>query len=763
MNVSTGNVLEKFAIVVSCIAAPLASGYEVDTHASITENSLTRTILFEEETLRRLSLYPELDATWLRRPDNGVYSGYWANDSVARADLLLQIAVKKEDVGIRSLQHFFDPESNRGLMITDSETGGRLPAGLRSTQWALNLASEWTDIPTYPESIVPSEQFFTVEHAKDYLEESVQETARSIRLRRQSQFLAAIGHVIHHVQDMAQPDHVRNDPHCDIWKCQAADWWYPSDENKYDPSEYESFVREQGYATFNQWNYPIPQFDSYQAFWTTPDDAGMADFTNRFAVSKDTNFRGNIQSPSNHPEFPLPDGGSAALVENVHSLNLMSGVEVSYMSTEVRAGYSDDYLGTGASNDHVTATHSLFALDIKAVELLGIDVSFIGNAGFSINRNTFISAASQLLPRAEAYSAGLINYMLRGRLGVQLPDRGYYALTDFQPETGFTSLLFKLRNETPDVEPHGRSPIPQDAGEGEITAVVSYRPNPCFEDDLSGELHVESPDLTPSGCTWETWQSATDEVRVSSIPVSVSGISREWQEYSFNFSGSPIPFSARDVEVYFVFRGDLGSEEDAIIVERKNISEPTYVGTLNSSDFFWTGEEWTDGFAFRDNGNALDDLGAAQYHDMAYDLDSNDPYATGPDRLDAGHFQRVVMLVDPESSYSFRLQKIPEFAWPFEETYSIQPLLNETREVRSRRSLPWIGGTLLGPARYSNQWCDDEGCTRSGLTRWRGTSQWTIFRQLYVDDIYEPLPDQQDWDELPDISETARQPVTINE
>lgn len=747
---------------ISLITASSVYAYEVETHTRITREAIQRSVLADPLALTRIGLYPELESTWLLRPNNGVYQGESYHPLIEASALYqLEYSVRKEDSGTRVLQHFFDPQNDRGQIVRNAATGESVVAGLRSWQWALRFMQNWEDAPSNP-LLVVDEQHFTAEHAKDYFEQAVLADDRLLRQRRYGQFLSSLGHVIHHVQDMAQPDHVRNDPHCNAYIiCNLVDPLAP--EDIFDPSEYEVIIKDEGYERFNQWNYQIPQFDSYKAFWTTPDDAGMADFTNRFAVSKDTNFQGSIQAPSNHPEFPFPDGRSAVLIEEVDSLELMNGVEVSYTHTEVRASYSDEYLGTGASNEHLTATHSLFALDIETAELLGIDVSLIGDAGFSINRNTFISAASQLLPRAEAYSAGLINYMLRGRLGVRLPERGYYALTDFEPETGFTSLRFRLRNETPDVEPHNRTPIPQDARAGEIVAVVSYRPNPCFEDDLSGELHVGEPDLIPSGCSWETWNNATDEVRLQSSPIAVSGISRTWEEYTFDFSASPIPFSARDVEVFFVFRGDLGSEEDAIIVERKNISEPTYFTTLNSSDFFWNGEEWEDGFEYRDNDSVIDDMIAAQYHDMSYDYDLDDPHATGPDRLDAGHFQRQVALVDPESTYPLRLEKVPEFNWPASATYGLTPLLNETREIKLRREFDWHGFTISGPERYLNRWCDDEGCTVSGLSIDRGTSQWSILRQYYVNNFNDPQPTAEDWDELPDIFESSRQPVTVHE
>jgi hypothetical protein len=46
----------------------------------------------------------------------------------------------------------------------------------------------------------------------------------------------SIGHVIHHLQDMAQPQHVRNDVHCDRGICKTL---FP---HVYAPSQYEKYT-----------------------------------------------------------------------------------------------------------------------------------------------------------------------------------------------------------------------------------------------------------------------------------------------------------------------------------------------------------------------------------------------------------------------------------------------------------------------------------------------------------------------------------------
>src|SRR5690606_1651049 len=104
-----------------------------------------------------------------------------------------------------------------------------------------------------------------------------------------------------------------------------------------------------------------------------------------------------------------------------------------------------------------------------------------------------------------------------------------------------------------------------------------------------------------------------------------------------------------------------------------------------------------------------------------------------------------------------------EFRPASNSTYSMNPLRNETREVKQQRIISWFGFDLAGPARFSNQWCDEAGCTVSGLKRFRGISNWNSLRQFNLKGFGYPLPTDEEWKELPSESESARQPVTIND
>ena len=106
-----------------------------------------------------------------------------------------------------------------------------------------------------------------------------------------------LGHVMHHLQDMAQPQHVRGDAHCDApYPCLVPGSLF----GFYSPSIYEKRVQTN-----------LPEFGNYPAVYSAVDTAtfntprkfwhtnppggqasgkGIAEFTNRNFISAGTNF-----------------------------------------------------------------------------------------------------------------------------------------------------------------------------------------------------------------------------------------------------------------------------------------------------------------------------------------------------------------------------------------------------------------------------------------------------------------------------------------
>jgi len=112
-----------------------------------------------------------------------------------------------EDDDRRPLNHFYDPahpdrSGARGRPLTAGVELGR-----KSPDWALEQPAEI------------AEQEFSLKDAGDYLYRAL--TLPSLQERKQyfGRTFETLGHIIHHLQDMAQPQHVRNDAHCDQLVC----------------------------------------------------------------------------------------------------------------------------------------------------------------------------------------------------------------------------------------------------------------------------------------------------------------------------------------------------------------------------------------------------------------------------------------------------------------------------------------------------------------------------------------------------------------
>jgi hypothetical protein len=177
-----------------------------------------------------------------------------------------------------------------------------------------------------------------------------------------------------------------------------------------------------------------------------------------------------------------------------------------------------------------------------------------------LDENVWAETAWHMLPRAVGYARGVLDYFFRGQLEVAPPSRVAYGLAAFQPGNAgaFTRLLLNVRNATPN----------EDAGPGEMTAVVRYR-RPINNANLIDN---------PSAPIAEQLSFAV------SRPVSIT-LTRSFQELAFDFSANPLPINSADLFLTVVFKGRLGLEDGAIVVGGKDLFEPDPIDSLNETDY----------------------------------------------------------------------------------------------------------------------------------------------------------------------------------
>lgn len=294
---------------------------------------------------------------------------------------------------MRFQNHFYNPLDGSGLDFT---TLGVRVTGYPAPNWGLE------DVPAYPE------QLFSIKDAREYLYKGLTATTKAEREKNIALTFRTLGHVVHLIEDMAQPQHTRNDPHGGFL---GKDWGPQILGQK---SRYEAYVEDdKNRNKFTYSGYSVVIFDEYRSYFETTDGKGISQFSNRNFVTHGTNF--TKLEPGNYaPGFPEPELDLNRKTEiDIQQLipgqadiwgNLLTGM-VTFFGNSI----TDNYTKTSFTNDRMT-TYSLFDYDLRKK---GKDPTF------TLNDFNFKSAGDILLRRAVGYSTGLLNYFFRNPLKVK--------------------------------------------------------------------------------------------------------------------------------------------------------------------------------------------------------------------------------------------------------------------------------------------------------------------------------------------------------
>ena len=466
----------------------------------------------------------------------------------------------------------------------------------------------------------------------------------------------SLGGAVHHMQDMAQPQHVRNDQHCDAWICYLL---YIDNESLYESYTAKRATAVNALAASASPMYPGPaEFTQLRHFWFNHSEthSGIAEFTNRHFVSQGTNFTldGDRVNTGTYPEprpGPATDYPVAQLFADAGELPDPAIVALCEES-EPAIGCTMTMYSTTLSQK--TSTLSIFDQDLAP---RGLTVTYASGAMgpgytterlFALNRFNFDDAHITLIPQAIAYSAGLINFFFRGSLQIDPPALGAYAVADHATAQGFDTIKAKIKNTTPNEAMNG----------GTLVAIAKFHRNECYQADLSGEFTTDSAGSLVEPCP--SYRSA-EEYIATSAEQTVTLASGEQQDMTFTFDGY-IPMDATDLYLQVVYRGILGDESDGMAVGTADLAEPTYMTVMNATDVFYL----QDTFYYYDD--IIDNITQSPY--SIIDRDRNGTFKVPPDvdvrggaidyeifldggriatigSLPEGRFARVALLVNP--------------------------------------------------------------------------------------------------------------------
>lgn len=457
---------------------------------------------------------------------------------------------------IRATKHFYDPIFDRQF---EQPTACGLQACMRSTRWGLGVlnpfdAASAEDTQSLPGTgVVGRRNHFTYRDARNnyFLALAGQRTrsgrtfAENRRLNaeerawRWATAIKSVGHVIHLLQDTAQPQHVRNDDHSPPIPARGA-------SNDADAA-YEAFTnyrllrdRDQALAlNLRQFGNPLRQIENeplplesvlpplvvgnyppvvfatpIRFFTTRREDGsdpvlarrGLADFSNRSFFSQGTlpGFRecnppGQNTPPCNPdptPTYVLPPNDitpANAYTVAPRGRLLAVGTQLVQLNEVTRAvsdtavpGYADPF----PSGQVPLITQGIWT---ETTDLLAAPMQL--GTDYTLTYNNMVAQADVMIPRAIGYSTGFINYFFRGRLQVLPTVQGLLAVAnqgvahtvdaDGYPRLsaapnaihGFEKLRMRVRNATPPIV---------EAGTGEV--INQYIGDPDGNGPIKGEL-----------------------------------------------------------------------------------------------------------------------------------------------------------------------------------------------------------------------------------------------------------------------------------
>lgn len=491
--------------------------YDIITHAKMSEAAFLASSSSTILNALGLSAYSKLapDSVGLTDVNEGT-AIRWVREGAVRED-----GDSRCDTRVRN--HFYNPLNHAGLF-----TG--IIQGSPSPDWALEDRNENAD------------QRFSYADAKRYFWEALRPASEIDRQRDLALTFRSLGHVVHLVQDAAQPQHTRNDVHAGL----QCPWTFGLLGPK---SAYESHVdaiaQQIPYS-----GYPNVVMSAPRQYWDDGYGRGIAEFSNRSFVSWGTNFRGPPDDLKSAPGFPLPDGtGAIEVAEDISTLD--PGTQLRGVMRFISTPYEDRYLGVTGRNPRASV-HSVFTEEMTAASLLH---------RYTLNRFTYEAARELLVPRAVGYSAGLIDHFFRGRLAISAPDSFAYAVTSYTGDSGsFTKMKMKIRNVTGGEE----------TDRGTVQAIVRYR--------FGGPV---DPLVVP-------WDYPGEARYAVSAPLDTV-VTREDQQVEFDFAANPIPASISDVSLVVAYRGPLigpqATEQDAIAFGGKDLYEPELIAVGNAMDY----------------------------------------------------------------------------------------------------------------------------------------------------------------------------------
>lgn len=433
------------------------------------------------------------------------------------------------------------------------------------------------------------EGVWTWQMARQHYYQALISNIDSVRQENFAKTFRGLGHQMHLLQDVAVPEHVRNDAH----PLDSLLGKSPKDGNPY----FESWVKGRfrnanelmalspdpvfPYVPFtvsHEGLSPVTQLfdtDSYDGLNASAGvNQGLSEYTNANFFSGDTIFANERYSTDHRHYFPFPRKESTDMQNFI--------AETKPLLTQLAEdGIEDKAIWIKKTGDGETIDHFVRAgrWSRKIYAIYGEGDRFYSS--FYRDDKCHEDYAAKLIPRAVGYSAALLNYFFRGTMEISAPERHAYAVTDGSKtpyvdtdhntvHQRFTTIRAKILNTTPN----------EVMTAGILRAVARYKIIPNYQPNLSA--------YPPNGTVMhDIAYSYSVSTPITLLPEQLASMNMYPTDFIFDFSTSPIPAGITDLTLQVVYKGTLGNEQDiSVAVGMKDLKEPTHHVFWNLSDMF---------------------------------------------------------------------------------------------------------------------------------------------------------------------------------
>ncbi len=417
----------KFSTLFAAIFLLNSSGvqaYPEYAHVIMTGLAYDKSVLADDEFLRSIGIVDETRETTLLDTEDVPYE--ITPNQLHNVRRLVRFGALEEDAvhPPRMLNHFSDIQNGNAPYSALDSIGGYLVEPSPSPVWSLEPNG---DIENW---IALYDQDLSYKDALKNYVEGVTTPDEAERSKKMGLVFQTMGHLTHHMQDMGQPEHVRDDNHFDSGHGVLNGVLIGTEiVTAVSPSLFENTVYDRlSLVTAAEENNPYPsidirQFSEPSELWSRGavdglSNKGIGAFTSRNYISQDTNFNfvqgqifnGTAVNVTAFSEQPLPGSGQ-------YSVQAIPGTFYADNFPPGYAFFQRYYLGNQVV-DHYDNSQSFYNELTANLGLVALSNSAVYSGGLSVDTVTIENQVATLVPRAISYSTAMIDFFFRGRFSV---------------------------------------------------------------------------------------------------------------------------------------------------------------------------------------------------------------------------------------------------------------------------------------------------------------------------------------------------------